>query len=588
MEFFRLNLKLLLKIPALGNFFSIIRIYYGFVGLFRFVIAFILSLLNSIFESIGFILLIPFANMLLSGKETLGDLGLFNQFSFISADVLSFDENLLVIILVTLFLLKIIVVFFSNFYTSYFTAKLISEVSGNFLSLFGEMRYSKFASYNATFLQNLLLSDLKIFSGAFTYLLNFLFFGVNFIILTWLSTVIGSQLLLYFILPGIGLAFFYIIISKILKRNSFELAKENDQYLDKIKEFIVGFRYFKATSQFSKLFRKVYSNLIAIQNTRVKSGIADSLTKSIPESFVAICFVLILFYHVRILHSNIPILLVNIGLLLRVLQSGISCFGNWVGLMNFNQSIQRINSGFIELEMTKEFINPKGFHPDSFKKIKFDNVSFSNEDKIIFEGLSFEIKKGEKIGVIGQSGSGKTTFINLILGLLDPNGGKLLFNDVDYKDCNLNSIRSLCGLIEQKSLFFKDTLLNNVSVWDENISPTEVAYLLGKVNIAANQKALTESVKSEHHFSGGELQRISLVRELIRKCSLLILDEPTSSLDSHTEEKVIKTINEVLEEETVIHITHKPYLLKDYDKILHFENARCRVYSNLKEWETRN
>ncbi|TGL16965.1 ABC transporter ATP-binding protein [Leptospira yanagawae] len=577
-----------MQIASIGNFFSIIKIYYGFVGPFRFVTAFVLSLFNSIFESIGFILLIPFANLLLSGKETLSSLGIFNQLSFVFGEAFSINENLLVVFLVSLFLLKIIIVFFSNFYTSYFTAKLISEVSGKFLKLFGEMRYVKFASYNSTFLQNLLLSDLKIFSGAFTYLLNFLFFGVNFLILTWLSIVIGSQLLLYFIFPGIALVIFYIIISKVLKRNSYELAKENDQYLDKIKEFITGFRYFKATSQFSKLFRKVSASLISIQNTRVRSGIADSLTKSIPESFIAICFVLILFYHVRVLNSNIPILLVNIGLLLRVLQSGISCFGNWVGLMNFNQSIQRINGGFFELEMNKEFVNPTGLNVGSFKRVKFDNVSFSTDDNIIFEGLSFEINKGEKIGIIGQSGSGKTTFINLILGLLEPSGGKLFFNDLEYKNCNLDSIRSLCGLIEQKSIFFKDTLINNVSVWDEKISTEEVVHLLEKVNISVNQKSLLEIEKSEHHFSGGELQRISLIRELIRKCSLLILDEPTSSLDSHTEEKVIETINEVLKEETVIHITHKPYLLKNYDKILHFENARCKVYSNFSEWETRN
>ena len=218
---------------------------------------------------------------------------------------------------------------------------------------------------------------------------------------------------------------------------------------------------------------------------------------------------------------------------------------------------------------------------DEIKNIKFNNVSFAypNTDVEILKNLNFEIKKGDKIGIFGPSGIGKSTLFRLLLRFYDPNSGTISFNHIDLKDLSFNEIYQRIGMLEQETYLFDDTIFNNIAIAKEGASLDEVKNAAEKAGIASLIDTLPEGYNTEmgqmaSRLSGGEKQRIGIARIMLACPDIIVMDEPTSALDVFHEKELLHTLKTEYSDATWLIISHRMSTLTCCNRLYKLENGQ--------------
>ena len=240
---------------------------------------------------------------------------------------------------------------------------------------------------------------------------------------------------------------------------------------------------------------------------------------------------------------------------------------------------------------TEEFVNDFGkIKSKSIKgNILFDKVNFGyDKDNIIIKNLSLKIKKGERIAIVGPTGSGKSTIIKLILRFFELNSGKINIDDVNIKDYSLKNLRSQISLVSQDIFLFADSIYNNISLFNKEISDKDVeaaAKEIGILDFINNLPGgFNYNVKERGvMLSEGQRQLISFLRAYVSNPKILILDEATSSIDSRTEQLIQYATNKIIEGKTSIIIAHRLSTILNADKILYLDNGMIKEFGSHKE-----
>jgi len=225
------------------------------------------------------------------------------------------------------------------------------------------------------------------------------------------------------------------------------------------------------------------------------------------------------------------------------------------------------------------------------KEIKLKNISFSYSLRKEFSlsKISIDIKKGDFVGIIGQTGSGKSTLINLLIGLLEPNNGEVMVDDLNIKS-NLSGWHKKIGYVPQSVYLIDDTIRKNIAfgLREENINDDLIKKAIEKANLnffLSTLKDGAETVVGEKgiRISGGQQQRIGIARALYRDPEILILDEATSSLDQTTEKKIMESVNFLKKTKTLIVITHRLITVQNCDKIFMLDKGKVIKQGSPKE-----
>jgi ATP-binding cassette subfamily B protein len=235
------------------------------------------------------------------------------------------------------------------------------------------------------------------------------------------------------------------------------------------------------------------------------------------------------------------------------------------------------------MNIEKEAIPVNPTHLNEVNHVKLADVSFKykNANNEALENISFEINKGETIAFVGPSGSGKTSLVKLLVGLYQPNKGELLYNNISSKNIELNDLRSQIGFVTQDTQLFSGTIKENLLFVNPNATEDEMLEVMHKSAcdglLARAEKGLDTTIgEGGVKISGGERQRLSIARALLRKPSILVFDEATSSLDSITEEEITKTIRELNKDKNhlTILIAHRLSTIMHADKIYVLEKGK--------------
>lgn len=205
--------------------------------------------------------------------------------------------------------------------------------------------------------------------------------------------------------------------------------------------------------------------------------------------------------------------------------------------------------------------------------IKFDHVNFSYESEMILKDISFEIKKGEVIALVGESGGGKTTICHLIPNFYKVSEGKVLIDDIDINDISFTALRKSIGIVQQDVFLFNGTIKENILYGKLNATDEEVIQASKRANIYDFILSLPNGFDTEIgergvKLSGGQKQRLSIARVFLKNPSILILDEATSALDNTTEILIQKALDELAKGRTTIVVAHRLSTIKNANRIL--------------------
>jgi len=243
-------------------------------------------------------------------------------------------------------------------------------------------------------------------------------------------------------------------------------------------------------------------------------------------------------------------------------------------------SQERINE-FLNEEPEVRNTNQSSFNFEG--KIAFKNVSYTFPTSGIkaVNNLSFTINKGETLAIIGRTGSGKTTVINLLMRQFDPTSGTVEIDGEDLKTINLNDFRKQSGVVPQGVFLFSDSIRNNVKfglISDEDATDEEVIEVLETTHVWHNIKDFKlglDTLLGERgvNLSGGQKQRLSIARALIRKPKLLILDDCLSAVDTETEEIILNNLKSTIEKSTTLIVSHRVSSIRNADRILVLEDG---------------
>ncbi len=207
------------------------------------------------------------------------------------------------------------------------------------------------------------------------------------------------------------------------------------------------------------------------------------------------------------------------------------------------------------------------------KKIDFQKVSFKYDEDIVLRDISFQVKVGEVIALVGMSGAGKTSLVNLLPRFYDAEKGQILIDDHDIRKVTLKSIRDQIGLVTQQTILFNDTVRNNIAYGSPRCSEREITEAARAANAHEFIQRLPQAYdtiigEQGIKLSGGERQRVSIARALLKNAPILILDEATSSLDSDSETEVQKALDRLMKGRTVFVIAHRLSTVRNAHRIV--------------------
>lgn len=254
-------------------------------------------------------------------------------------------------------------------------------------------------------------------------------------------------------------------------------------------------------------------------------------------------------------------------------------FGLITKIQNLNLYTDKIRK-FFEMESTIEInANKNKIIDNSPISITFKNVSFryNSNSKEVLRNMNFEIKKGQKVAIVGENGAGKSTITKLLLRLYDVSKGQILINDNDIREIDVKSLRDNIGIAFQDSILYAVSIKENITVYNEHITDDEIYNILQKLNLSKvllkNQANLDTQITKEFdedgiQLSGGEQQLMAMARILTKEFGMLILDEPSSSLDPLIEYDINKLIMDKENRATTIIISHRLSTVRDADCIL--------------------
>ena len=214
-------------------------------------------------------------------------------------------------------------------------------------------------------------------------------------------------------------------------------------------------------------------------------------------------------------------------------------------------------------------------------KIEFKNVTFTYEDTNItaLNNISFTINKGETVAILGKTGSGKSTILDLIARLYDIDSGQILIDDIPIKELNLQSLRQSIGAVPQDAFLFSDTIKNNIKFGKENSTDEEIIAVAKKAVVHENIMGFNkqyETILGERGItlSGGQKQRVSIARALLKDPQIYLFDDCLSAVDTETEEEILNQLKKESKNKTTLIVSHRVSSAKNADKIIVLEDGK--------------
>jgi ABC-type multidrug transport system fused ATPase/permease subunit len=549
---------------------------------------FFLHFISTIFEVLTIGLIIPIISLFLDIDKFTSYIEKSSYFNNIFRFLLSFSQKELLFFTLLLFLFVYILktlflIFYQNQKFNFLSEShdlVVNKMYKNYLN----KNYIFHLSNNSSTMIRNITQDCNIFSFSITPAIIHLITEVLKVILIVSVLIFYSPVvtIILFSVLSFLILFFYKLTSYKLKTFGLEKQYYSAKIIQKLQE---GFKSIKEIIIYN--MQDIFLNEFSAPNKlnsffRSKSELLTSSLKPLVELCVVILFLIIIFLALNINYENS-----NIVLFIALFSFSFSKMLPSYLLITKSLADLRYNYSTIKLISSelKNFINPeikKNKKIDDIFKIELKNIyyNYSGSKKLILEDINFEVQKNDKIAIIGSTGAGKTTLINIITGLLQSERGNLLINDKLY---NLNDyfIHNQIAYVPQSPAILEETILFNITlknfksdfILKNVIESLKIVQLYDFINNLENG---IDTLLGENgaNLSGGQCQRLAIARAIYRNPSLLILDESTNAIDDNTENLILDNINKKFYNKIVINVSHKKNILNFCNKIYKIENKK--------------
>ena len=544
----------------------------------------VLLFIGMVFEILGLGSLLPVLS-LIANPENLKEIPLLNENSYLNGLAYNYLVLVLLIVIGILYLIKTLFLSYLTYRQNRFLTNILANISNDLFTKYLLQPYEYHIKNNSSKLIKNLQTELN-FVG---------FYNFAFISLIVEAGLLFSILLTLLIIEPLGAA----LVGLILGSLSYLFFR-----FGKIKLLQWGDKREKADSNITKVALEGLGGIKDIKllnvepffiskfidNQKIKALVSSksSTLSQIPRYYLELIsvFGLVLFI-ISMLYQNkdIPTLIATIGVFVaavfRLLPSLNKILTAIQSLKFYSNSINIIYNELKSLELKKSK-NVKFKNERIKENIVIKNLSFSysSKSKLILEKINIEIKVGDTIGIIGASGEGKSTFIDIINGLHEPTSGVILADKMDIQK-SLNSWKRNIGYVSQNIFLIDDTIENNITFGRDQgkINHDAIKSALKKAQLIDFIKGLPQGLKTKVgergvQISGGQKQRIGMARALYNDPEILILDEATSSLDTKTEQALMEAIYSLKKKKTIIIVAHRMSTLTKCDRIFEIKNNK--------------
>ena len=372
-------------------------------------------------------------------------------------------------------------------------------------------------------------------------------------------------------------------IGKSLKKTSDKGQKKMGFLLSIIDENLSGLKIikaFNAENQINKNFNKNSSEYKKIMTSLLRK---KDLSSPLSEFLSTIVLAIVMWFGGQIVLNGDNLMSGQefIGYILifsQIIPPARSLTSSYYHIQKGSAAAQRIYEILDEKNTIKDSANAKSINSVK-NKITYSNVSFKYQSLNVLNGINFEILKGQKVALVGQSGSGKTTIADLLARFYDIKIGKIYIDNINIKDIRKSNLRNIMGIVNQDSILFNDTIYNNIKLSNQSAKKEDV------INAAKVANAHDFILKTESGYdtiigdqgnklSGGQKQRLSIARAVLKNPDILILDEATSSLDTKSEKLVQESLENLMKSRTSLIIAHRLSTIKNADKIIVLDRGK--------------
>ena len=549
----------------------------------------LIIILIAILETLSVVILPTSIALLLDQNAFLERLR-FNEDLFSQVENLLNNINIFVLVsfvLFVFFLFKFLINVFSIIFESKFFNNLKISLSTQLFQIFSEKDYIFHSMNNPIILARTIGTDA---STSINYIKSLMIIIKEFFIITMIAILlIYTNSKIFFIIFSIILLFvitYYSLIVPTLKNKvkvAFFERAEKMKIVNQVLNSIIEIQIYKKTIFFIKKFK------VSIKR-EYDSTIFSEIISRFPRYFLEIFIISILSLTILFVPSDnfkiqnfLTTVLLYFFSALRVYPAINSILIQKIGLAQNKISIISVFNKISAYNNERKLLKNEKIKKIIFnEKIEIKNLTFKypNRDKLL-NNISANFKKNSVIGIIGQSGSGKSTFVKLIMGLLKPTDGEIIIDGKNTLNSK-NDWKHNFGYISQNYYILDDTILNNIILGEEKCDLELVQEILKNVLLYDFINNLPNKLNtivgpSGKLLSGGQLQRIAIARALYKNPNIFVFDEATSSLDSQTEDYIINKVYELKKSKTVFIITHKKNLLKNCDQILKFDNGNLNI-----------
>jgi subfamily B ATP-binding cassette protein MsbA len=468
--------------------------------------------------------------------------------------------------------------FIESYFISYIGMDIIRRIRNNLLEHILSLDLSFFNKMHSGELMSRLINDIERIRSAVSWQIAALIKETLTAIGLLAVVIYQSPKLAFFALIVLPMVIYPIsILTKKMKKishKSQEKTSDINSHLSEIFKNIEGIKSYNAEQYELERFKKHNLEFFKIN---LKGIINGNLLSPIMQTFSATAAAIVIFVGGKaVINGDLTVgTFFSFMTALFMLTDPIRRISQ---IINQFQDALAAHERILQLYSLKPSIKHGEIKLDTIEKIVFHNVSLKYDDKLALQNINFKVKKGEMIGLVGDSGGGKSSFINLLLKFYNPNSGEILLNDINIDKISNDSLRNNIAVVTQRVYIFNDSIAANVA-YGKKIDEKKVKEALKKANLLEFIEELDDGIwtilnENGSNLSGGQRQRIAIARALYLNPSVLVLDEATSALDNQSEAKIMETISKIKKDLIIFIIAHRLNTIENSDKILLFKNGR--------------